>query len=160
MASAFIIDCNHNMDVDQVVNRTIPLVQYIRAQPGFANVPVVLAEGRYIGLLGWFGGGLAWVGWCGKHSSLLPQLGTPLGGEWIFSDVSLGQVAMNAALFQQYEKLQGMGVQNLYYVKAEELFELSEDSNGDTPTVDGTHPTDLGMAQIAAFYQLFLPTVF
>jgi len=130
IASAFIIDCNHNMNAAMVANRTVPLVTYIRAQPAFATVPIVLVEG------------------------------TPLGYQWLFRDVNKAEILENAALRQAYNTLLSTGVGNLFYVTADDLYAWSLDSNEDTPTVDGTHPTDLGMAQIAAFYQSFLPSLF
>lgn len=49
----------------------------------------------------------------------------------------------NKLLFDEYEKLKRGGMQNLYYVKGENLLSGDGDS-----TVDGIHPTDLGFKQM------------
>jgi hypothetical protein len=46
-AAAIVIDCLPNMNGPEVVNRTIPLVNYIR-QHGHPDTPIVLVEGSPI----------------------------------------------------------------------------------------------------------------
>jgi hypothetical protein len=79
--------------------------------------------------------------------------GTTYGDHW----VEPGQNdKKRAALEAEYAKLQADGVPNLHLVanRDDALFAYDELTN---PTVGGTHPTDLGHREIAAFYEQYLP---
>ncbi len=60
----------------------------------------------------------------------------------------------HAALRTAFEKLQSSGVKGLYYLESEGL--LGEDGEA---TVDGSHPTDLGMIRYATSYEQVLRTI-
>ena len=64
--------------------------------------------------------------------------------------------AKRAALEAEYAKLIAAGETNLHLVANRDnaLFAYDELIN---PTVGGTHPTDLGHREIAAFYEQYLP---
>jgi len=121
--AAVIIDCIHNMNTTLVLNRTQPLVQYIRSNVNFVDVPIVLVEG------------------------------TAVGSQWILSDVRKAENELNEALSQEYTALVNQGIKGLYYVPATDLY-----STWDV-TVDGVHPTDYGMMQIATYWEAFLPLI-
>jgi len=60
----------------------------------------------------------------------------------------------HAALRTTFEKLQTAGMKELYYLEGEKL--LGEDGEA---TVDGSHPTDLGMLRYATSYERALRTI-
>jgi hypothetical protein len=60
----------------------------------------------------------------------------------------------HAALRAAFEKLQSSGVKGLYYLESEGL--IGEDGEA---TVDGSHPTDLGMIRYATSYEEELRTI-
>ena len=60
----------------------------------------------------------------------------------------------HAALRSIFEKLQNEGVTGLYYLKSDDL--IGQDGEG---TVDGSHPTDLGMVRYADAYEVLLRRV-
>ena len=64
---------------------------------------------------------------------------------------------MNAALRESYENLTRSGVQNLHYVKGEDIL-AGQEGEGEwfNPTVGGTHPADVGQYDMADFYAGFL----
>ncbi len=59
-----------------------------------------------------------------------------------------------AALRQTYERLVAAGMKGLYYLEGDKL--LGEDGEA---TVDGSHPTDLGMMRYADAYEKILGTI-
>ena len=64
------------------------------------------------------------------------------------------QEAKRAALREQYDLLLADGLTNLGYVPGPDLLD------GDTatsPTVEGTHLTDIGMLSVANYYSQYLP---
>jgi hypothetical protein len=60
----------------------------------------------------------------------------------------------HASLFAIYEKLTKEGVPALYYLRSDDLL----GSDGEA-TVDGSHPTDLGMMRYADAYEEVLRLV-
>lgn len=60
-------------------------------------------------------------------------------------------MAKRVELQKAYQFLKNSGIRNLYYLKGDHLI-----SNDHEATVDGTHPTDLGMQRIA---QALLPEI-
>jgi hypothetical protein len=64
-----------------------------------------------------------------------------------FPDIMRAHGDRHAALRTAYERLQASGINGLYYLEGENL--LGEDGDA---TVDGSHPTDLGMVRYAAAY--------
>lgn len=137
-AAVIVIDCLPNMNTAQVSNRTIPLVQYLRAN-GHPTTPIVLAEGTPTP-----------ADWLNDDSN----------GTWANPK--------NAALREQYNKLLaggGAASKHLHYVSANDLFDFDlKDGSGAegrdvNPTVCGIHSSDLGQYMIANFYAKFLPPV-
>ncbi len=137
-AAVIVIDCLPNMNTAQVVNRTIPLVQYLRAN-GHPTTPIVLAEGTPTP-----------ADWLNDNAT----------GTW--------SNPKNAALREQYNKLLAAGgaaSKNLHYVSANDLFDFDlKDGSGTegrdvNPTVCGIHSSDLGQYMIANFYAKFLPPI-
>jgi lysophospholipase L1-like esterase len=63
---------------------------------------------------------------------------------WLHKERGRVQQARSAAMRQTYDQLVSQGMSGLHYLPGEGL--LSEDAES---TVDGTHPTDLGFAQMA-----------
>lgn len=63
----------------------------------------------------------------------------------------LNDMAKRVELQKAYQFLKNSGIRNLYYLKGDHLI-----SNDHEATVDGTHPTDLGMQRIA---QALLPEI-
>jgi len=82
--------------------------------------------------------------------------GTTYSQTWLFKSLRDYQAEKRAALSTAYFQLQQQQVPNIFYVHGNDLFGFEE---SDSPTIEGTHPTELGIAQIAAFYNRFLPTV-
>jgi lysophospholipase L1-like esterase len=108
----YVIDCLPNMNVEQVRERTVPIVKQLRkVRPG---VPIVLVEDR-------------------THA-----------GQWVSKKQDAEREARRAALRAGYEQLIKDGEGKLFYLKGDEL--LGEDGEA---TVDGSHPTDLGMVRYA-----------
>ena len=68
--------------------------------------------------------------------------------------VSGRHAASRAALAKAYKNLQIEGVKNVHYLAGELLL-----SNDDEATTDGSHPSDLGMAQYADAYQSMLQKI-
>lgn len=83
--------------------------------------------------------------------------GTEYGSAWLNTSVFQFQSAIRAALHTEYQALLAQGVPNLHYVSQDDLFDAARHLN--SPTVDGTHPTDLGMYNVATFWSTFLPTI-
>ena len=132
-AALFVIDCSWNMGADMIGNRTVPLVELLRrAKP---STPVVLAEN------------------------------TEDGRAWAIPSANATQTARRTNLATAYAALTQSPTspdKNLHYVSGHELYSFSPTVGGleravINPTVGGTHPTDLGMISIAAYYIKFLP---
>ena len=121
-AALIVIDCLPNLTPEEVSNRTVPLVNFLRAH-GHATTPVVLAAG------------------------------TTYGNHWFAPALNDEK---RAALLVEYRKLVAAGDANLHLVANHDdaLFAYDELVN---PTVGGTHPSDLGHREIAAFYEKYLP---
>eukprot|EP00035_Acanthoeca_spectabilis_P007412 m.136418 g.136418 ORF g.136418 m.136418 type:complete len:830 (-) comp13943_c0_seq1:293-2782(-) len=79
------------------------------------------------------------------------------GAKWIVPTMEATQQARRAALSAAYTSLTQAGVPNLHYVLGEDLIGVS--GAADIPTAMGTHPTDLGHAMIAEFYEKELPPI-
>jgi hypothetical protein len=63
---------------------------------------------------------------------------------------------MDAALMDAYNQLQAEGDPALHYVRGSQLF-AGQEGEGllANPTVGGTHPSDIGEYDMAAFYVRF-----
>lgn len=61
------------------------------------------------------------------------------------------QAEKHAALKKAFEKLQADNVPDIYYHRGDHMYDTLEE-----PTVDGTHPTDLGFYQMARDYRPLL----
>jgi hypothetical protein len=110
--SAFIVDCNRNMDGPTIAQRAVPLVQYYRNQTGHATTPIVLVEG------------------------------TAVGYEWCTPDMLAEAVAADQALAAAYQQLVAAGDLNVYYVSYGQLYTPesildSPTSRGLHPTDEG-----------------------
>jgi len=92
----------------------------------------------------------------GDNVPIILAEGTTYGSAWISDDVKDDQEAKRSALTSEFNNLIDSGMKNLYYVKGEDLGKGDLDSS---PTVEGTHLTDIGHAWVAEFYSAFLPTV-
>lgn len=66
---------------------------------------------------------------------------------------SKGILNINSVSFNVYKELQAKGVKKLYYLKREEIGLDMNDS------VDGTHPTDIGMIKYAKAYEKLIKTI-
>ncbi|HVV00488.1 MAG TPA: SGNH/GDSL hydrolase family protein, partial [Verrucomicrobiae bacterium] len=66
------------------------------------------------------------------------------GYAFFFPEIQARQSANRAALKQAYKNLKKSGIKDLYYIPGESL--LGDDGDA---TVDGSHPTDLGMTRQA-----------
>ena len=123
------------MNTAQVLNRTVPLVKYLRAH-GHATTPIVLAEGT---------------------PTPADWLNSSVHGVW--------PDEKNAALRSQYEALLAGGedASRLHYVSANELFRKALTAGPEglwaNPTVGGIHSSDLGQFEIADWYVGYLPSV-
>ena len=123
------------MNTAQVLNRTVPLVKYLRAH-GHATTPIVLAEGT---------------------PTPADWLNSSVHAVW--------PDEKNAALRSQYEALLAGGedASRLHYVSANELFRKSLTAGPEglwaNPTVGGIHSSDLGQFEIADWYVGYLPSV-
>ena len=105
--AAVLIDCNRNEDAAGVNASAVPLVQFIRAKPGYATVPIVLVEG------------------------------TGFGRDWAVAEAAADSAATDGALRAAFETLQAAGDANLHYVTQQDLWADSLDSpcaNGLHPT--------------------------
>ena len=123
-AAMFVIDCNPNLNGEEVAQRAEPLVKFIRQS--HETTPIVLAEG------------------------------STYGDSWLKTGTYKIQEAKRVALQKAYENLKADGIDNLHYVKGDDLFAARPLVN---PTVGGTHPSDLGHREIAEFYTKFLPPI-
>ena len=131
-AALFVVDCIWNMQAEMVHQRAIPLLRQLRAKR--PTMPIILAEG------------------------------TPAGGAWADANIANEMAAKNGYLRAAYEQLKGQGDANLYYVESDSLYAFPDSIAVDplhkiSPTVMGTHPTDLGQMAVALFYQKFLPPI-
>ena len=72
----------------------------------------------------------------------------------VLPDRMKGHTGRHKALREAYDRLIASGVQNLYYLEGNELL----GSDGDA-TVDGSHPTDLGMVRYADAYEKVLRSI-
>lgn len=130
-AAAFIVDCNPNLNAASISAKTAPLVAALRA--AHPTTPIVLAEG------------------------------TPEGGKWLLQALAVKQDGSSAALRAEYEKLVAAGDANLHYVRSASLYNASAlpsmpgHPRGSSPTVAGTHPSDLGAFAVAQAYIALLP---
>jgi lysophospholipase L1-like esterase len=110
-AAVFVIDCVANSTVEEIAQRTAPLVRQLREKHGTANgPPILLLEAR-------------------RSPALLPNRNSLLDRK-------------HAAMRKAYDKLRMAGVPNLHYRRGDDL--IGGDGDG---TVDGSHPTDLGMVR-------------
>ena len=82
--------------------------------------------------------------------------GTTYGTSWIVPSVASNQAAKRKALRAAYDRLVAAGVDKLTYVTGDQLFTV-DGTTLRSPTVAGTHPTDLGMRAIAQVYAKVLP---
>lgn len=134
-AAAFVVDCSWNMQPDLIANRTIPLVQQLRAAA--PSTPIVLAEDTE--------DGCAWT--------------TPSKRE-----LQAAKRANLRAAYDTLAHATVSPDQNLHYVHGSALYTFTQRVGGleralISPTVGGVHPTDLGMIAIADYYTGFLPTI-
>jgi hypothetical protein len=83
--------------------------------------------------------------------------GTPFGRNWAVPQCAADEGASNAALFAAYETLVAGGDANVHFVSGELLFGPA--ASLDSATANGLHPTDGGMADMAAFWAEYLPMV-
>jgi lysophospholipase L1-like esterase len=112
-AAAFVIDCVANSTVEEIAQRTVPLVRQLREKHGTADgPPILLLEAR-------------------RSPALLPSRNRLLDRK-------------HAAMRKAYDELRSAGVPNLHYRTGDDL--IGHDDDG---TVDGSHPTDLGMVRYA-----------
>ena len=82
--------------------------------------------------------------------------GTTYGSAWISDDVKNDQEAKRSALTAEFNTLIESGMKNLFYVKGEDL---GQGDLSTSPTVEGTHLTDIGHQYVADYYSSFLPTI-
>lgn len=82
------------------------------------------------------------------NTPIVLAAGTRAGKYWFSPSYNDGN---NGALFAQYGKLQAAGVTGLHLVRNDHD-ELYGGMTLGNPTVGGTHPTDLGHWEIAAYY--------
>lgn len=115
-AAVYVVDCLPNMNAQQVSERTVPLVEQLRA--AHPRTPIVLAEDRVFTNAGFFPGQA-------RHHA-----------------------ANHAALRAAFEDLRQAGVEGLTYL-ADAPF-LGADGEA---TMDGSHPSDLGMVRYADAYE-------
>jgi len=76
------------------------------------------------------------------------------GNAHIFQSSRARHAASRAALAKAYENLQSEGVKNLHYLAGDLLLKDDDES-----TTDGSHPSDLGMAQYADAYETVLKKI-
>jgi hypothetical protein len=126
-AAVIVVDCLPNMNAASVARKTVPLVRYLRAN-GHATTPIVLVENTH-----------------GANT-----------GQWFNSQQTASTIAMDAALRDAYNQLQAEGDPALHYVRGSQLF-AGQEGEGllANPTVGGTHPSDIGEYDMAAFYVPF-----
>lgn len=93
----------------------------------------------------------------GEDVPIVLAEGTTYGGAWLIDSVKEGQDAKRKALKQQFDVLRNEGVANIFYVEGAEL--SGDNDWGTSPTVEGTHLTDIGHAAVASYYSKFLPTL-
>ena len=126
----FILDCNPNMLGDLIGARAVPLIRYLRTH-GWAETPIIMSEG------------------------------TEYGIQWASPSTAAKQAAKNANLTAAFKTLVAGGDAHLFYSKGPPLFasplSMAPVVAGDArllvdPTVGGTHPTDLGMRKMAAYW--------
>jgi lysophospholipase L1-like esterase len=120
--ACFIVDCSWNMDAASISAAAVPLIEYVRRQPGWGSVPIVMAEGL------------------------------PFGRAWAVPAIAAAQNASNAALRTAYENLIARGDTNLHYMPTAHLFSPaslldSATANGLHPTDAGMH--DMAAAWIS-----------
>ena len=130
-AAVIVLDCLPNMDAASVAAKTVPLVQYIRAN-GHPITPIVLAE--------------------------IPP--SKCESNWFVANTLEKNAQMNAALRRSFDTLTAAGDTNLHYVWGGQILAGQEGEGAfANPTVGGTHPSDLGQYDMADFYTTFLPTI-
>lgn len=128
-ASALILDCLHNMDAALVKNNTEPLVRAYRQLRPVT--PIVFAEG------------------------------VPYGSSWegAANPSRKAQLERRGEFADAFERLEADGVLGLHYVRGDALFWHVPAGVAWQPTEGGTHPSDLGMASMATFWNRYLPSV-
>lgn len=82
--------------------------------------------------------------------------GTIFGRDWIVPASAQGSDELNSALANAYATLVAGGDRNVYYVNATSLFASIPDALLNSPTANGLHPTDVGMAAMADEWVGFL----
>eukprot|EP01062_Namystynia_karyoxenos_P045681 TRINITY_DN3398_c0_g1_i2.p1 TRINITY_DN3398_c0_g1~~TRINITY_DN3398_c0_g1_i2.p1 ORF type:complete len:1792 (+),score=322.68 TRINITY_DN3398_c0_g1_i2:62-5437(+) len=91
----------------------------------------------------------------GPDTPIVVAEDTAAGDRWV-QDPGTEQELKWKALRSAYDAMAPTD-RNLHYVAHWQLYNFSRDSGH--PTVDGVHPSDLGMTAIADFYTAFLPGV-
>jgi hypothetical protein len=110
----YVIECLPNMDADLVTQRSVPLVETIRAK--HPETPILFVENFHY-----------------DNAVLDPFATTQIEEK-------------NAALREQYQRIQEAGHKNVYYIESTNA--TGADHEG---TVDGVHFTDLGFLRYADF---------
>ncbi len=108
------VQCNMNMNADEIINATIPMVKLLRSSN--PNTPIALVE---------------------EHT---------LANAWLLPDVAAAQQQRRAALYEQYKILITMGFTGIHFIPGAKLIGFDSEA-----TVDGTHPTDLGMMRMCNY---------
>ncbi|GMI59648.1 hypothetical protein ScalyP_jg4015 [Parmales sp. scaly parma] len=80
---------------------------------------------------------------------------TNKGSFWVNDEINEVQTELRANMRAGFEQLKADGVTGLFYITADELYPTST-----SPTTEGTHLSDLGMATLATFYIGYLPSIF
>lgn len=83
--------------------------------------------------------------------------GTTYGADWYDTALRQAQSAKRRALKTAYDILSKAGDSHLYYVTGDQLWAAKD--RLDTPTVAGTHPSDLGHDDITTAYAGILPPI-
>ena len=89
-----------------------------------------------------------------QNTPIILAEGTPYPAEW-FHGLPYADAPKNQALKDAFNTLVANGIQNLHYVKGQDLFKNPLIN----PTVGGVHSSDLGQYEIADYYTGFIPTV-
>jgi len=79
---------------------------------------------------------------------------TTKGGFWLSEDTNEFQTALRKNMKSEYDRLIEDGVDDLFYVTAEQLYNVTT-----SPTTEGTHLSDVGMETVANFYIDYLPRI-
>lgn len=90
----------------------------------------------------------------GEAVTIVLAEGTTYGGAWLIEGVSQLQEAKREALKTEFDKLKAAGMERLVYVQG---VDLGAGDSFSSPTVEGTHLTDVGHQNVADYYAKLLP---